>query len=89
MRRACAIVSASAVIAIRQGTTGRFLDALRESEPAAGVDRHQPVRVPRLVAFVVGAGIAGFGGGLLASFIGQANYEQTSRSTSGSCGSCW
>jgi len=63
-----------AVIAIRQGTTGRFLDAIRESEPAASAVGINPIR-PRLVAFVAGAGIAGFGGGLLASFNGQANYE--------------
>jgi len=63
-----------AVIAIRQGTTGRFLDAIRESEPAASAVGINPIR-PRLVSFVAGAGIAGFGGGLLASFNGQANYE--------------
>jgi ABC-type branched-subunit amino acid transport system permease subunit len=63
-----------AVIAIRQGTTGRFLDAIRESEPAASAVGINPVR-PRLVAFVAGAAVAGFGGGMLASFNGQANYQ--------------
>ncbi len=62
-----------AVILIRQGTTGRFLDAIRESEPAASAVGINPIR-PRLVAFVAGAGVAGFGGGLVASFNGQANY---------------
>ena len=64
------------VIAIRQGTTGRFLDAIRGSEAAArsvGIDPNRP----RLVAFVAGAAVAGFGGGMLASFTGQANYDQS------------
>ena len=64
------------MIAIRKGTTGRFLDALRGSEPAAASIGIHPYRT-RLVAFVVGAGIAGFGGGLLASYNGQANYTQS------------
>ena len=42
-RASClAIARASAVIAIRHGTTGRFLDAVRGSETAAPLDRHQP-----------------------------------------------
>lgn len=70
----CLIVLSLAVIAIRQGTTGRFLDAIRASEPAASAVGIDPIR-PRVVAFVAGAGVAGFGGGLLASFNGQANYS--------------
>jgi branched-subunit amino acid ABC-type transport system permease component len=66
----------SAVILIRKGTTGRYLDALRGSEAAAASVGIHPYRT-RLVAFVVGAGIAGFGGGLLASYNGQASYEQS------------
>ena len=72
----CLAVLGLAVIAIRKGTTGRFLDALRGSEPAAASIGIHPYRT-RLVAFVVGAGIAGFGGGLLASYNGQANYTQS------------
>ena len=72
----CLTVLGLAVIAIRKGTTGRFLDALRGSEPAAASIGIHPYRT-RLVAFVVGAGIAGFGGGLLASYNGQANYTQS------------
>ena len=62
-----------ATIAIRQGTTGRFLDAVRGSESAAAAVGINATR-QRLVVFVVGAGVAGFGGGLLASYRGQANY---------------
>lgn len=66
----------AAAIAVRQGTTGRFLDAIRGSQRAAasvGIDG----RRAKLVAFVAGAAIAGFGGGLLASFYRQANYDQS------------
>jgi branched-chain amino acid transport system permease protein len=62
-----------ATIAIRQGTTGRYLDAVRGSPDAAasvGINASRQ----RLIVFVVGAGVAGFGGGLLASYTGQANY---------------
>jgi ABC-type branched-subunit amino acid transport system permease subunit len=69
----CAIVGV-AVILVRQGTTGRFLDAIRGSETAARSVGISPGR-QRLVAFIVSAGIAGLGGGLLASFAGQASYE--------------
>ena len=70
----CLAILCLAVIAIRNGTTGRYLDALRGSESAAAAVGIHPYR-SRLVAFVVGAGIAGFGGGLLASYTGQANYD--------------
>jgi branched-chain amino acid transport system permease protein len=62
-----------ATIAIRQGTTGRFLDAVRGSPDAAAAVGISASR-QRLIVFVVGAGVAGFGGGLLASYTGQANY---------------
>ena len=65
-----------AVIAVRQGTTGRFLDAIRESEAAAASVGISPIR-SRIKVFVLGAAIAGFGGGLLASFFRQANYDQS------------
>ncbi|HKY16953.1 MAG TPA: branched-chain amino acid ABC transporter permease, partial [Microthrixaceae bacterium] len=72
-----AVLSAIAsivVILVRRGTTGRFLDAVRGSEVAAASIGITPSR-QRLVAFVLSAGIAGFGGGLMASFVGEANYE--------------
>jgi branched-subunit amino acid ABC-type transport system permease component len=63
-----------AVWAIRRGTTGRFLDAVRGSETGASSIGINPAR-QRLVAFIGAAGLAGLGGGLLASYVGQANYE--------------
>jgi ABC-type branched-subunit amino acid transport system permease subunit len=63
-----------AVWAIMRGTTGRFLDAVRGSETGAASIGINPAR-QRLVAFIGAAGLAGLGGGLLASYVGQANYE--------------
>ena len=70
----CVVVLGLAVVLVRQGTTGRFLDAVRGSSVAAaavGINatHHQ------LVVFVAGAAVAGFGGGLLASYVGEANYD--------------
>jgi branched-subunit amino acid ABC-type transport system permease component len=65
-----------AVIAIRQGTTGRFLDAVRGSPTAARAIGINPFR-QQLTVFVAGAGVAGFGGGLLACWFGDANYQQS------------
>jgi branched-subunit amino acid ABC-type transport system permease component len=62
------------VILVRRGTTGRFLDAVRGSEVGAASIGISPSR-QRWVSFILAAGIAGFGGGLLASFDGQANYN--------------
>jgi branched-subunit amino acid ABC-type transport system permease component len=75
---ACAFLGALAlgVIAIRDGTTGRFLDAVRGSVTAARSIGINPTR-HQLAVFVAGAGIAGLGGGLLASFFGEANYNQS------------
>jgi branched-chain amino acid transport system permease protein len=73
---ACLAVLGLAVIAIRQGTTGRFLDAVRGSPAAAAAVGINATR-QRLVVFVAAAGLAGFGGGLLASFSGEANYAQS------------
>lgn len=63
-----AILAAVAVLVIfmRNGTTGRYLDALRGSEIAAQSIGINPTRV-RILAFAVSAGIAGLGGGLLAT----------------------
>ena len=63
---------------VRAGTTGRYLDALRGSEIAAAVDRHQPGRGSRIVAFALSAGIAGLGGGLLAIQTGRRTTPRTS-----------
>jgi branched-subunit amino acid ABC-type transport system permease component len=67
-------VVATGVIRIRQGTTGRFLRALHQSPTAAASIGISATR-SRVVALTVSAGIAGFGGALLASFAGQANYS--------------
>ena len=59
------------VLLVKRGTTGRYLDALRGSELAAasiGIDRKRA----RITAFALSAGIAGLGGGLLASQTGRA-----------------
>jgi ABC-type branched-subunit amino acid transport system permease subunit len=61
------------VILVRRGTTGRYLDALRGSETAAGAIGINATQ-SRVVAFALSAGIAGLGGGMLAMFDGQANY---------------
>jgi branched-subunit amino acid ABC-type transport system permease component len=61
-----------AVIWMRGGTTGRYLDAMRGSEVAAqsiGINLNRA----RIVAFAVSAAIAGLGGGLMASYEGAAN----------------
>lgn len=61
-----------AVLLVRRGSTGRFLDALRGSEVAATSIGINPARA-KVVAFAVSAGLAGLGGGLLASQQGLAN----------------
>ena len=72
----CLAIIGLAVIAIRDGTTGRFLDAVRGSPTAARSIGINPDR-QRLVVFVAGAGVAGFGGGLLACYTQAANYDQS------------
>jgi ABC-type branched-subunit amino acid transport system permease subunit len=60
-------IVAIAVIWVRNGTTGRYLDAIRGSEVAAasiGINRNRA----RIVAFALSAAIAGLGGGLMASY---------------------
>jgi branched-chain amino acid transport system permease protein len=59
------------VIFVRNGTTGRFLDALRGSETAAQAIGINPARA-RILAFALSAGIAGLGGGLMATSVGFA-----------------
>ena len=63
-----------AVIWVRSGTTGRYLDAMRGSEVAAasiGINRNRA----RIVAFSLSAAIAGLGGGLFASYERAANVS--------------
>jgi branched-chain amino acid transport system permease protein len=60
------------VIQVRNGTTGRYLSAVRGSEVAAASVGISPTRA-RIVAFALSAGIAGVGGALLASYEGHAN----------------
>jgi branched-subunit amino acid ABC-type transport system permease component len=62
------------VIRLRSGTTGRFLQALHMSPVAAASLGISGTRT-RVLAFTVAAAIAGFGGGLMASYVGQANYQ--------------
>ena len=71
----CVLLSVLGIgtIAVRQGITGRFLDAVRGTETAAAAVGISATR-QRLVVFILGAGIAGFGGGLMASYYRQANY---------------
>ncbi len=59
------------VIFVRGGTIGRYLDALRGSETAAQAIGVNPTRA-RIIAFSLSAGIAGLGGGLLATQTGIA-----------------
>lgn len=65
-------VVGTAVILMRRGTSGRYLDALRGSEVAASAIGISPARA-RIMAFAVSAGIAGLGGALLAVHETQAN----------------
>jgi ABC-type branched-subunit amino acid transport system permease subunit len=55
-----------AVLLVRKGATGQFLDAIRGSEVAATSIGIGPAR-SKIVAFALSAGLAGLGGGLLAS----------------------
>jgi branched-subunit amino acid ABC-type transport system permease component len=66
-------VTGTLVLFVRRGTTGKFLDALRGSEMAAGAIGINPSS-NRVLAFALSAGIAGLGGGLFAMLETQANY---------------
>ncbi len=69
------VITSLVVIWVRNGTTGRYLDAMRGSEVAAasiGINRNRV----RIVAFALSAAIAGLGGGL------YAMYYQSGNSTS-------
>jgi ABC-type branched-subunit amino acid transport system permease subunit len=60
------------VIQVRNGTTGRYLSAVRGSEVAAAAVGINPTRA-RITAFALSAGIAGIGGALLTSYEGHGN----------------
>lgn len=60
------------VVQVRNGTTGRYLSAVRGSEVGAASVGINPTRA-RITAFALSAGIAGVGGALLASYEGHAN----------------
>ncbi len=61
------------VIAVREGTTGRVLDALRGSEVAATAIGISATRA-RIVVFALSAAIAAVGGGMMAMNERAANY---------------
>jgi ABC-type branched-subunit amino acid transport system permease subunit len=64
-------VASVLVIFVRGGTIGRYLDALRGSETAAQAIGINPARA-RIIAMALSAGIAGLGGGLMATQAGIA-----------------
>ena len=68
------LVVAVLVLAVRSGTTGRYLDALRGSETAAASIGINAARA-RITTFALAAAIAGVGGGLLAIYERAANYD--------------
>jgi branched-subunit amino acid ABC-type transport system permease component len=72
----CLAVLGLAVVAIRRGTTGRFLDAHGGSTAGAAAVGINATR-HRFVVFVLGGAVAGVGGGLIASYAGFANYQQS------------
>jgi len=62
------------VIAVREGTTGRTLDALRGSETAAVSIGISATRA-RIVVFALSAAIAGIGGAMLGIYERAVNYN--------------
>ncbi len=64
------------VIAVRRGTTGRYLDAVRGSETASSAIGINAARV-RITTFALAAAIAGVGGGMFAMYDRAVNYEPT------------
>ena len=71
-------IVATIVVAVREGTTGRFLDAVRGSETAAASIGISSTRA-RIVTFGLSAGIAGVGGALLTTY--EGTYTPTNWST--------
>jgi len=62
------------VLAVKRGTTGRMLEAVRGSEVAAASLGINPFG-RKVLAFTLSGAIAGFGGGLLATYEGKVNYD--------------
>jgi ABC-type branched-subunit amino acid transport system permease subunit len=69
------VAVAVVVVRIREGTTGRFLDALRGSDIAARTIGIAPART-KIIALAVSAGIAGLGGGLFGSLEGTVGPDR-------------
>jgi ABC-type branched-subunit amino acid transport system permease subunit len=67
------VIVSIAVILVREGTTGRVLDALRGSETAATSIGISATRA-RIVVFALSAAIAAIGGGMMAMNERAANY---------------
>lgn len=67
-------IVATLVILVRNGTTGRFLAAMRGSETAAASIGVNATR-QRIIVFAFSAAIAGLGGALLAMFQGRSGSE--------------
>lgn len=65
-------VVATLVVFVRRGTTGRYLEAMRGSEVASESIGINPRHV-KVTAFAMSAGIAGLGGGLLATYSRQGS----------------
>ena len=68
------LVVAVLVLALRSGTTGRYLDALRGSETAAASIGINAARA-RITSFALAAAIAGVGGAMLTIYERAANYD--------------
>jgi branched-subunit amino acid ABC-type transport system permease component len=72
------VLVATIVVLVREGTTGRFLDAVRGSDVAAASIGISSTRA-RIVTFGLSAGIAGVGGALLTSY--EGTYTPTNWGT--------
>ncbi|MFL6239792.1 MAG: ABC transporter permease [Actinomycetes bacterium] len=75
------VLVAVVVIRVREGTTGRFLDALHGSDLAARTIGIAPART-KIVALALSAGVAGLGGGLYASLQGPIGPDDFNYSLS-------
>jgi branched-chain amino acid transport system permease protein len=67
-------VVATLVILVRNGTTGRFLGAMRGSETAAASIGINGTR-QRIIVFAFSAAIAGLGGALHGMLVGSSTYQ--------------
>ena len=67
-------IAGTLVLLVRRGTTGKFLDAVRGSETAAALDRHQSLVPARASRSRCRPGSRGSAASLLAMLDTQANY---------------